>query len=240
MHLATDPERSGKNHEKAWRITRAALQEFHNCDLELDPPGFLLICLAFTKYAGATFRDSEKHRNAVVEVSGIVKAEFAKLTDGSENLPNWIPKLLHGLDGIHLHAYVRAMGLIEDHVSIISALEWMVENHEDLDAIVSQSRNGHEKLRQTLIAIRFICEDTDYEDIAKVLVEKVGSWGGWPDEEEVQRYIARGGVRNDDDKGVDEEEGEEIQEEEEEEDKDSDEKDEDQGEEQAASRNGDR
>jgi len=215
MHLATDPKRSGKNHEMAWRITRAALQEFHNCGLELDPPGFLLICLAFAKYARAAFHDSEKNRNTIVKESGIVKAEFANLTDGSENLPNWIPKLLHCLDGIHLHAYVRAMGLIEDHLSIISTLEWMLENHEDLDAIVSQSQNGHKKLRQTLIAIRFFCEDTDYEDIAKVLVEKVGGWGGWPDEEEVQRYIARGSVRNDDDKGIDEEESEEMQEEEE-------------------------
>jgi hypothetical protein len=218
--VATDPERCDENHEQAWRVTKRALQHFHNRKLELDPHGFLLICLAFAKYAGATFHDSGRHRVAIIAGSRIVKAEFANLTDGSEKRPNWIPKLLHSIGGVHLHAYVRAMGLIEDHAAIISALEWMVENHEDLDAIVSQSRNGHDKLRQTLVATRVFCDDSGYEDVAKALVEKVESWEGWPDDEEVQRYIARGGVRVriDDDVGIDEEENEDSEEEEEEED----------------------
>jgi hypothetical protein len=193
--LATDPARICENHEQAWRITRAALQEFHKCDLELDPHGFLFICFTFAKYAGAAFHDSKRHRTVILETSRIVKAEFANLTVGSEELPHWIPKLLHSLNGVHLHAYVHAMGLIEDHAAIISVLDWMAKNHQELETIASQSRNGHKMLRQTLIATKVFCGGTDYEATAKALVEQVESWNGWPTAEEAQQYIDRGNVR---------------------------------------------
>lgn len=190
--LATDPERLCDNHEQAWRVTRAALEEFHNCDLELDPEGLRLICQTFAKYAEAAFSKSERHRNTLVETSRIIKAECAKLTSGGKMLSSGSTRLLHLLEGVHIHAYVRAMGLIGDHPAIISLLEWMVQNYKELDTIASQTGNGQRMLRQTIVATRAFCDSTDHEATAKAFVEQIESWGGWPEEEEVQRYLNYG------------------------------------------------
>ena len=190
--LATDPERLCENHGQAWRVTMAALEEFHNCDLELDPEGLRLICQTFAKYAEAAFHKSERHRNTLVETSWIIKAECTKLTSMVKMLSSGSRRLLHHLEGVHIHAYVRAMGLIGDHSAIISLLEWMVQNYKELDAIASQTGNGQRMLRQIFVATRAFCDSTDHEATAKAFVEQIESWGGWPEEEEVQRYLDHG------------------------------------------------
>jgi hypothetical protein len=207
-HLAMDPETICENYERAWRITRAALQEFHNCDLELDPHGFLLICYTFANYARAASHASQGRRDDIMESSRIVKAEFAKLTDESEEGSHFIPKLLHSLHGVHLHAYVRAMGLTGDHAAIISVLGWMVAHHEEMETIASQSRNGYKMLRRTFLAARAFCDRTDYEATAQSFMEQVESWGGRPAEKDVQQYIERGQLRIDGEEDGDEDEGE--------------------------------
>jgi hypothetical protein len=190
--LATDPERLCENHGQAWRVTMAALEEFHNCDLELDPEGLRLICQTFAKYAEAAFHKSERHRNTLVETSWIIKAECTKLTSRVKMLSSGSRRLLHHLEGVHIHAYVRAMGLIGDHSAIISLLEWMVQNYKELDVIASQTGNGQRMLRQIFVATRAFCDSTDHEANARALVEQIESWGGWPEEEEVQRYLDHG------------------------------------------------
>ncbi|KAE9369558.1 hypothetical protein N431DRAFT_346055 [Stipitochalara longipes BDJ] len=190
--LATDSEGICENHELAWRVTMAVLEDFHSCELELDPEGFRLVCFAFAKYAEAAFLTSERHRNGLIETSQIIKAECAKLTDGSEEGFNGNSKLRYIMEGVHLHAYVRAMGFIRDHAAIISLLQWMVKNHKELDAIAFQSANGHRMLRQTIVVIKAFCGGTDYiVATARALVEQVESWGGWPSEEDVENYLDR-------------------------------------------------
>jgi hypothetical protein len=194
--FALDPERMCENHEQAWRVTIAALKDFQDCDLELDPEGFHLICQTFAKYAEAAFHKSEEHQLLLIKTSHIIRAEYAKLIDGSEELSYGISRLWHTLEGPHLHAYVRAMGLIGDHAAIISLLEWMVKNHEELEAIALQTTNGHRMLRQTVVAIKAFCDGTDHAvATAQTLVEQVESWGGWPGEEEVRNYLDRGNTR---------------------------------------------
>jgi hypothetical protein len=206
--FAIDPPRMCENHEQAWRVTRAALEEFHNCGLELDPEGLRLICQTFAKYAEAAFHESERHRDTLIETSQIIKAECAKLTYGCEELTDGIPRLLHLPKGVHLHAYVRAIGLIGDHAAIISLLGWMVKKQKALDAIALQTGNGQRMLRQTVVATRAFCDGTDSEATAKALVEQVETWGGWPEEEDVQRYLDRGNeqIQNTDAASDDEEE----------------------------------
>lgn len=192
-HFAEDPERMCENHEQAWRVARAALEGFHDCDLELDPEGFLLLCQTFAKYAEAAFHKSKRHQIVLVETSRVVKAEYVKLTDGGKEASNRISRLWHTLEGVHLHGYVRAMGLIGDHAAIISLLEWMVSNHEELDVISLQSANGQRMLRQTIVAAKVFCDGTDNAAAtARSLVEQVESWGGWPGEEDVNDYLDRG------------------------------------------------
>jgi hypothetical protein len=206
--FALDPERMCENHEQAWRVTMLALKDFHNCGLELDPEGFLFICQTFAKYAEAAFHKSEAHQLLLIKTSHIINAEYAKLTDGNEKLSYGISRLWHTLEGPHLHAYVRAMGLIGDHAAIISLLEWMVKNHEELEAIALQTTNGYRTLRQTVVAIKAFCDGTDYAvATAQALVEQVKGWGGWPGEEEVRNYLDQGnGIR---DTGTSEDEDEE-------------------------------
>jgi hypothetical protein len=112
------------------------------------------------------------------------------------------------LKGVHLHVYVRAMGLIGDHAAIISLLGWMVENQKELGDIALQTGNGQRMLRQTVVATRAFCDGTDYEAAARNLVEQVETWGGWPLEEDVQRYRDRGDeqIQNTDTTSDDEEE----------------------------------
>ena len=189
--LAIDSLGMCENHELAWQVTRLVLQDFHNCDLELDPEGFRLICQTFAKYAEAAFHSSESHRERLIKTLQIVKAECAKLTSGNENFSG-SSKLRHIVEGVHLHAYVRAVGLVGDHAAIISLLRWMVKNHEELDAIASQGANGQRMLRQTVIAIKVFCNGLDNAVAAQDLVEQVESWGGWPSEEEAEDYLDRG------------------------------------------------
>jgi hypothetical protein len=85
------------------------------------------------------------------------------------------------------------MGLIGDHAAITSLLEWMVRNHEELDAIASLAANGQRMLRQTIVAIKAFCDISEHAvATAQPLVEQVESWGGWPGEEEVEYYLNRG------------------------------------------------
>jgi hypothetical protein len=194
--VAVDPESMCDNHEQAWRVTRAALEDFHNCDLELDPEGFRLICQTFSKYAEAAFSKSKGHQQVLIETSQIIKAEYEKLTEGADSLVYRISRLWHALEGVHLHAYARAMGLIGDHAAIISLLKWMVKNHEGLEAIALQTTNGHRMLRQTVVAIKAFCDGTnDAVATAQALVEQVESWGGWPGELEVKNYLDRGNTQ---------------------------------------------
>jgi hypothetical protein len=193
-NLVTDSSRTCDNHELAWRVTRAVLEDFHSCDLELDPEGFRLVCQTFTKYAEAAFNESQRHREGLIETSQIIKAECAKLTNGGVEVPSKVnTRLRYIVEGAHLHAYVRAMGLIGDHAAITSLLEWMVRNHEELDAIASLAANGQRMLRQTIVAIKAFCDISEHAvATAQPLVEQVESWGGWPGEEEVEYYLNRG------------------------------------------------
>jgi hypothetical protein len=183
--LVEDP----KNSEIAWRIAARSLQEFLRLGLELDPHGFLYICEIFIKYAKVSHMiRGGHHPEKIREATDIIKNEFKKLTVCNEDSPHHLPRFMHSVHGVHMHAFFRSMAVIEDHAEILSMLEWMVLNVTELEAISNRSANGMRLTRRTLVAIRVFCEGTHVEEKARTLIESVESWDGWPTDEEVTTY----------------------------------------------------
>ncbi|KAH7369787.1 hypothetical protein BKA65DRAFT_444264 [Rhexocercosporidium sp. MPI-PUGE-AT-0058] len=200
LALIGDPQ----NDALAWRFTMSVLRNFHECGLELDPYGFMLICTTFFKFAEATHHVSEGHRVDLAAGAQLLKDEFAKLCH-SEALPYTKPTLLHTMRWVTLHIYVRCMGIVGDCEEVIAVLEWMVQHREELEECNSQDRNAQEMLTRTLIAARISCYETKHEDRAMELVKQVDTWT-WPDDSSVALYTGA----LDSDSGDDAEEGENL------------------------------
>lgn len=190
-HLLVSPkwEEFPTNDETCWKVLFAALNEFHACGLELDPYGFLLVCMAFEKYARNCFGTGDERLSGVQDASQILKLEFGKLTEVVE-AADILPLFMHSIHGVQLHAYVRCMGLVEDHDEVISTLRWMAKYHEELHKGAERSQNGIRLLRRTLVAIRVFLDGSSHAAKAKELMEEVGIWDGWPSDAEVQFYTA--------------------------------------------------
>lgn len=185
-----------KNDMLKWRVMVAALNDFHQNGLELDPDGFLSLCRCLENAILASFKIPEEERKGNFGLGSsqilIVVNEFMKL---SETIPSpeayQIPQLLHTISGVHLHAYVRILGLTEDYDGMMFVLEWMVANHDSLEKIAFLSRNGPKLTRRTFTAMRVFFRNTEYENKAEELVNSIERWDGWPSEGEAQQYTER-------------------------------------------------
>ncbi|ESZ96174.1 hypothetical protein SBOR_3449 [Sclerotinia borealis F-4128] len=169
----------------SWRISVATLQDFHDAGLELDPKGFQLICRCLEKAMLATSRTDEEP--LFVDAIHLVKGEFAKLSSATTKCLG-LSALSYNLNGAILHAYIRVLGLSKDFNGIQAVVEWMILHHKSLLTEARWSRNGHELLRRTLIAIKVFCNGTSHEDQARELVESVEGWT-WPSDEDAIAYI---------------------------------------------------
>ncbi|CZR64219.1 uncharacterized protein PAC_14117 [Phialocephala subalpina] len=198
-NLVLIPKLSGnpKNVEIAWRVSAAALKEFHRIGLELDPLGFKHICETFTKYAKLFTKVSQRQEGnppkaskivQVLAASKVIKAEFKKLIVCNNPSPFHLPRFNHSIRGVHLHAYIRSIAAIDNYDEIIFALEWMVDNHVEFDAIAERNSREGRHLLLTLIAIRIAVEGTVFEGRAWSLVDSVVTWDGWPTDDEVAKY----------------------------------------------------
>lgn len=201
-----------KSDELAWLHLVHALQSFHECGLELDPFGFTLICNGFAKFAAAAAHSSEDHQKSIAEGTQLLKGLFADLSKG-DDAPHWIPKLLHNVKTVHLHTYMRCMGIVGDHDEIISVLQWMVDNRLHLEENSSRDKNSIKLMQRTLVAARISCYGTEYEARAAALVRQVDTWQ-WPDDGDVEEYTRS----SDHDEEGDEHEGDEEGDQEEEDD----------------------
>jgi hypothetical protein len=183
-----------KNDVLAWKVLAAALNDFHKCGLELDPRGFQILCNGIEKSILASFKIPEEEREEIFDNSqiSIVVNEFMKLSEADERSHPMIPTLLHTIEGVHLHAYVRVLGLAEDYDDLMYVLRWMVKHNVVLDDIATQSQNGSKLIKRTIVAIKVFLGRTEHEAEAEELVNSVEHWGGWPQDSEAQEYINRG------------------------------------------------
>ncbi|PQE06639.1 prefoldin subunit protein [Rutstroemia sp. NJR-2017a BVV2] len=179
-----------KNDINAWKVLVAALHDFHNTRLQLDPKGFQLICRCLEKAIIASF---EVEADLVVaDAVNLVKEEFAKLTfvEGDIGVPG-LPQLPLEIHGAHLHSYVRVLGFATDHDGIETVLKWMLRHREFLTEVAMQSSNGINLLRTTIVAMRAFCMGSEYDDRLRALVEGDNDWQ-WPTDEDVEEYVAKG------------------------------------------------
>ena len=183
-----------KNDILSWNILTAALNDFHKVGLEVDPRGFQILCNGLEKAIIASFKIPKEERERFFDGSQIKIAieEFTKLSEGHETSHLTIPTLFHTIEGVHLHAYVRVLGLSECHDDLMYVLRWMVKHNVLLDDIAAQSQNGSKLIKRTVVALKVFLGRTGHEAEAERLVNSIEHWGGWPQDSEAQEYISRG------------------------------------------------
>jgi hypothetical protein len=183
-----------RNDLLSWQVLFAALRDFQSRGLELDPAGFLIICRGLEKAIIASFDVPQADKSASFTKcpETVITEEFLKLSGTVNTDSPYTPGVLHSFDGLHIHAYVRVLGLLGDHEGILRVLEWMSTHHKTLDSTAAQTRNGRQLIRRVHIAMRVFLHDTLHEAKAAKLIESVESWGGWPQEVKALQYLDYG------------------------------------------------
>lgn len=171
---------------KSWEVLVSALSTFHSHGLELDPKGFVILCRCLEKAVLASI--SLPSSPLPITALPLLKNEFRKISI-SEKAPYRMPTLLHRLSGLHLHAYIRVLGLSSEHAEILHVLRWMNDNAAELDEVIMQSHNGLSLIRRVFIAVRIFLQGSGYEAEARRLVDNMERWDGWPEEVEMRRYL---------------------------------------------------
>jgi hypothetical protein len=82
---------------------------------------------------------------------------------GEPSLPEMpdsdVPDMIQIPTPAALHAFVRALGIAEDHDAILNLLEWMSRYASEITEAADQKRGGRKMLRRTLTAMRVFLED---------------------------------------------------------------------------------
>ncbi|KAH8819505.1 hypothetical protein F5884DRAFT_743914 [Xylogone sp. PMI_703] len=170
------------------RVLNALLDDFHKCGMELDPEGFLSLCRCAEKSILASRNHSEIEKQPVLKFIDRVKNEFRTLSE-ADNSWRSLPTLLHDISGVHLHAYIRVLGLAEDYMEMILLLRWMAAYNNELLAVSNLSRNGASLMRKAIVSVAVFSKDSSYRDEVRQLIESVEHWGGWPQDVEIRRYM---------------------------------------------------
>ncbi|XHF97719.1 hypothetical protein AWENTII_001304 [Aspergillus wentii] len=124
-----------------------------------------------------------------------------------------VPPMLHVPSPAVLHAFVRALGLAEDHDGLLNLLRWMSQSATTLKEASDEYLNGERMMRRTLVAIRVFLEgskerrflgssnpsyfnDSEVVSFSDPNVQEAYDiftatplWGSWPSEEEVWDYV---------------------------------------------------
>lgn len=129
-----------------------------------------------------------------------------------------LPKLLETPEPAQLHSFIRVLGLRRDYQGLLDLMEWMALFSDEIHAVTQEQRNGAMMTRRCLTAVRVFLERSwlYYQDVGSEqarLSENVGDvaaapvevwqvvhdtivetqhWGGWPTDDEVERYCAKG------------------------------------------------
>jgi hypothetical protein len=132
----------------------------------------------------------------------------------SINVTDIMPRVLEVPNPAQLHAFIRALGTIEDFDGLLELTKWMVRFAPEINTMKREAMNGHSQLRKCLVALRVYLEGDFVREIVASkdeltkrrfntgqapdeltqevfdLVEQVDEWRGWPSDEEVERYCS--------------------------------------------------
>jgi hypothetical protein len=181
-----------------WHIMAAGLSDFHDLGLELDPEGFQHLCNVLEKaiLASPGVAGQDGHYTKGSPELRLVMNEFQKMCTVVK--PSWsaetatahLPGLLHQMRHVHLHAYIRVLGLVEDHEAIMAVLEWMMQHQEALYELVGLYQGGSRLQQRVFVAIKTFLRGTEYEMKAEEMVKSVDQYGwDWPSDDAAQSYM---------------------------------------------------
>ncbi|KAI9743225.1 MAG: hypothetical protein M1818_003071 [Claussenomyces sp. TS43310] len=183
----------------AWQVLEAALDDAYAAGLELDGKGFQIICTGCEK-ALLAMRHLPQNKAMLRRSVQNIKTIFAALTDnddtGNQSKEYQLPQHLYSIEGSHLHAYVRILGLLGDTKEILSVARWMADNQGQLELVALTARNGRKLLHRVLVAMRVFLERDDSSeaemDELRDCLTKMEVWGGWPSDEDTEEYLTNG------------------------------------------------
>ena len=126
------------------------------------------------------------------------------------DLSRKLPPLLAIPSPANLHVFARVLGLTNDHDGLAALLDWMARFSKEIEDMVNEVANGARQLRRALIATRMFLEngpcglrgrnapghgpvpqlgaDKALIEHVKRMVKSKPTWGGWPDDAEVEDY----------------------------------------------------
>lgn len=178
----------------SWQLLEAAIRDGKKAGLQLDPLGLQLMCRALEKALLASPHVSREEAAPTEGGQKLVKELFASMTEFGE-AEYGLPRLLYGIGGPHLHAYIRVLGILGDADEAVAVLRFIVEHQDELQQTAKTASNGRKMLRRLLIATRSFFDgygvDERQVECMRELVEKLDGWGGWPTDEEVETYRAK-------------------------------------------------
>lgn len=174
----------------------------HNAEhVVANGPGILKAC--FEELVGVA-KDSDP------VISPELKGEFRK---GDHNSITLLPRLLAVPHPVHLHAFIRVLGLHQDYEGILKVVQWMDRFADELHHQTMEPMNGKRAMRTLMTAIRvflegsWILDDDPVNDdsgqaheaikaapadiIQHVfeIIKRQELWGDWPSDEDVEFYI---------------------------------------------------
>ena len=213
------PTRTSLNYiYRSWDSLQRLLQAMAKANVSIDFQGFQEISpileevvLSNHRLTGAERPGLSKGIDLRQEGAHVAQRLFQKIATGKGEFKpsSWLPfaietALLSVPSAAVLPSLIRVLGNAEEYDALISLLRWMHRYHSELAGVNSELTSGRKLMRRALVALRVYLERCWMEDRrvcaaqapfsqrlgeAFNLVEQVGSWGGWPSDEEVRTYL---------------------------------------------------
>ncbi|KAJ9624105.1 hypothetical protein H2203_005554 [Taxawa tesnikishii (nom. ined.)] len=167
-------------------ITRAVVSHMQNIDLTLDEDGFRYLCYGLENAIRAShsilarfgttnremsykLRDSRFDHLSKPDVQlcisahhtlrkkNYVQVKFWQLVGRNGRFPS-LPRLYVTPGPAVLHAYIRALGCLQDFEGLRKLVMWMAQYRGELSERKAEDRNGEDMMRRALIALKLALE----------------------------------------------------------------------------------
>jgi hypothetical protein len=174
--------------------------------IDLDHESFQLYCLAMrfaAQHAHLGDMSQTDSQHVFTIAPRRMRTMFHTLVNANQDAKHSIP--IENKDLIApripapaiLHAYVRALGSLQDFEGLYSFANWAASHFAEITARANGQRSGLQSLFRTLVALRVCLEggitnggeaaSSDLVELVKAQVESVEEWD-WPSDEDVENY----------------------------------------------------
>lgn len=128
---------------------------------------------------------------------------------GNDGLAS-LPRLFQTPHPVDLHVYIRCLGHHHDWDGLADLIHWLAEYADEIITEAKETANGLLMFRRCFTALRAY-GGNEFPELSKEQLERYGSkleslrdvmhareddWGGWPTDEEAERYLVIGSQRS--------------------------------------------